>query len=211
MKQILAFGDSLTWGADPVTGGRHPFAYRWPTALSEALEDRVHVISEGLGGRTTCFDDHAAPNERNGVRALPMLLGSHYPLDLVIIMLGTNDLKPQLCGFANGAQGGIRRLVQLVHLYPWKTGIEVPKVLIVAPPACCQTADGRPPAQNRSIEESRKFATLYETVAKETGVAFFNAARVVEPSPVDGVHLDAENTEKLGKALAPVAEKLLFD
>jgi lysophospholipase L1-like esterase len=209
LKQILAFGDSLTWGADPATGERHPIEQRWPSSLEEELNGIALVIAEGLGGRTTCFDDHAAPNERNAVKALPMLLGSHYPLDLVIIMLGTNDLKPQLCGFANGSQGGMRRLIQQVQLYPWKTGVQVPKLLIVAPPSCRRTKDNRPPAQSRSVEESQKFAPLYAALATEFGTGYFDAGTVVEASVEDGVHLSAENTRKLGTALAKPVRDLL--
>lgn len=209
MKQILAFGDSLTWGADPATGERHPIEQRWPTALEKELNGIAHVIPEGLGGRTTCFDDHAAPNERNAVKALPMLLGSHYPLDLVIIMLGTNDLKPQLCGYANGAQGGMRRLIQQVQLYPWKTGVQVPKVLIVAPPSCRLTRDNQPPAQNRSIAESQKLSSLYAALASELGTGYFDAGTVAEASAEDGVHLSADTTRTLGVALANPVRELL--
>jgi len=209
LKQILAFGDSLTWGADPATGDRHPIEQRWPTSLEKELNGIAHVIPEGLGGRTTCFDDHAAPNERNAVKALPMLLGSHYPLDLVIIMLGTNDLKPQLCGYANGAQGGMRRLIQQVQLYPWKTGVQVPKVLIVAPPSCRLTRDNQPPAQNRSIAESQKFSSLYAALASELGTGYFDAGTVAEASAEDGVHLSADTTRTLGVALANPVRELL--
>ena len=209
MKQILAFGDSLTWGADPATGERHPIEQRWPTSLEKELNGIAHVIPEGLGGRTTCFDDHAAPNERNAVKALPMLLGSHYPLDLVIIMLGTNDLKPQLCGYANGAQGGMRRLIQQVQLYPWKTGVQVPNVLIVAPPSCRLTRDNQPPAQNRSIAESQKFSSLYAALASELGTGYFDAGTVAEASAEDGVHLSADTTRELGIALANPVRELL--
>ena len=91
-KQILAFGDSLTWGANPGGRGRHRFEDRWTSVVEENLIG-VRVIAEGLGGRTTSFDDYSAMADRNGVKVLPTLLGSHYPLDLVAIMLGTNDLK----------------------------------------------------------------------------------------------------------------------
>ncbi len=209
MKHILAFGDSLTWGADPATGERHPIEQRWPASLEKELNGAALIVAEGLGGRTTCFDDHAAPNERNGTRALPMLLGSHYPLDLVIIMLGTNDLKPQLCGLAQGAQGGMRRLIQQVQLYPWKAGVPAPKLLIVAPPSCRRTKGNRPPAQNRSIRESQKLAPLYAALAGECGIGYFDAGTVAEASVEDGVHLDADNTRKLGIALARPVRELL--
>ena len=93
-KTVLCYGDSLTWGYSAETVGRHAYEDRWPSVLQKALGDRVRVIPEGLNGRTTAFDDHLADCDRNGARILPTILQSHNPLDLVIIMLGTNDMKP---------------------------------------------------------------------------------------------------------------------
>ena len=88
MKTILCYGDSLTYGANPVMGGpRHAYEDRWPTALETALQGKVRCIAEGLGGRTTVHDDWYADADRNGARILPTLLSSHEPLDMVIIML----------------------------------------------------------------------------------------------------------------------------
>src|SRR3954462_438693 len=116
MKTILAYGDSLTYGANPVPNGpRHAFEDRWPSALERGLVGKARVVAEGLGGRTTASDDWYAAADRNGVRILPTLLESHSPLDLVIIMLGTNDLKPAICGTALEASFGMRRLVQLIR------------------------------------------------------------------------------------------------
>ncbi len=94
MKVVMAFGDSLTYGADAENNSRHAYEDRWPTVLEQGLGGQARVIAEGLGGRTTVFDDFAADADRNGARVLPTLLGSHSPLDAVVIMLGTNDLKP---------------------------------------------------------------------------------------------------------------------
>src|SRR5690606_15821318 len=113
MKTILAYGDSLTYGADPGGGARHAFEDRWPSALERRLDGKARVIAEGLGGRTTAYDDWTVGADRNGARILPTLLASHAPLDLVIIMLGTNDLKPFLGGSAAAAARGARRLVEL--------------------------------------------------------------------------------------------------
>ena len=88
MKTILCYGDSLTWGYDAETLGRHALEDRWPSVLQKALGEGVHVIAEGLNGRTTAYDDHLADCDRNGARILPTILQSHAPLDLVIIMLG---------------------------------------------------------------------------------------------------------------------------
>ncbi len=82
MKTILAFGDSLTWGSDPATGLRHPLEYRWPEVLQRELGGTARVIAEGLGGRTTFYDDHTGPACRNGAKALQVALASHMPLDL---------------------------------------------------------------------------------------------------------------------------------
>ena len=209
MKTVLAFGDSLTWGSDPASGARHPHDMLWPTVLEAGLGGRARVIHEGLGGRTTCYDDHSGPGDRNGARVLPMLLSTHMPLDLVVIMLGTNDLKPVLCGRAIGAQAGMKRLAQLVRIHPYdKPGFPVPKVLLVAPPPCCATADGGP-AAGRSIAESEAIAPAYRALATEIGTGFFDAGTVAETSPIDGVHLSAEATAAIGRALvAPVTEML---
>ncbi len=93
MKSILAFGDSLTWGFIAGTWKRHAFEDRWPNALAAGLVASARVIEEGMNGRTTVFPDPTVGEERNGAVALPMLLTTHQPLDLVIIMLGTNDIK----------------------------------------------------------------------------------------------------------------------
>jgi len=210
MKTILAFGDSLTWGADPVSGGRHRFEDRWPSVLEAGLDGSARVIAEGLGGRTTMFDDHGAAADRNGVRILPTLLGSHYPLDLVIILLGTNDLKPHVCGTALGAGAGVERLAEIARTYPYGRGAAAPQVLIVAPPLFGDTVGGDwQPEGGRGIAESRKLAPRYREAADYCGCAFFDAASVAVASPIDGIHLDAENTRAIGLALVPVVRRLL--
>ena len=131
------------------------------------------------------------------------------PLDLVVIMLGTNDLKPWLCGHALGAAAGMRRLAQIVRTFPYeKPGIGVPQVMLVAPPFCSETADGGP-AGGRSIAESKALAPQYKAVADEIGAAFFDAGTVAKVSPIDGVHLVASETEALGKALVEPVRALL--
>ncbi len=91
-KTVLCYGDSLTWGYNAETIGRHAFEDRWPSVLQKALGDQARIIPEGLNGRTTAFDDYLADCDRNGAKVLPTILQTHAPLDLVIIMLGTNDM-----------------------------------------------------------------------------------------------------------------------
>jgi lysophospholipase L1-like esterase len=207
MKAILAYGDSLTWGADPVTKDRHPFAARWPTVLETGLQGRARVMAEGLPGRTTCFDDHAAPNDRNGAATLPGTLATHAPLDLVIIMLGTNDLKPHLGRVAQGSASGMKRLIQIVRHYPYSNG-GIPQVLVIAPPPRVLTG-AKGDEQHDQIRESQATAALYRALAAAEGAGFFDAGTVAQASPADGAHLDAVQTTAIGHALTPLVAAIL--
>lgn len=201
MKTIMAFGDSLTWGTNPDGGGRHAFDDRWPSVLSSGLGTGYHLIPEGLGGRTTAFDDLTAAFERNGARALPMLLATHSPLDMVIIMLGANDLKAQISPSAYGALAGMTRLVEIVATFPYSWGMTAPRVMLVSPPHFCNRADGQGPQSGRSVAESKKLAAGYRQLAEQLECGFFDASTVATASDVDGVHLNAANTRAIGSAL----------
>lgn len=213
MKSILCYGDSLTYGANPIPGApRHEFADRWPGALEARLAGKVRVFPEGLGGRTTVFDDWMTGADRNGARILPTLLRSHGPLDMVIIMLGTNDLKPFLGRTALEASNGARRLIQIVRGFSVEERQAEPKIILMAPP---QISDTQHPEMlfhfggQAGIDQSRHFAKWYRQRAEEEGVAFFDAGTVAKPHPADGVHLDAASTRAIGEALAPLVTELL--
>lgn len=210
MKTILAFGDSLTFGAHAKTGLRHAYEDRWPTVLERGLGAAARVIPEGLGGRTTVFDDFSAAADRNGAKVLPTLLDTHKPLDLVIVFLGTNDLKTYLNGTAFGAAMGVKRLVEIVRQHPYGNHGPVPQVLMVAPPLTVETdhVDLHPMFAPRA-DEARLFDVYYSRIARELGCGYFNAASVAVASPIDGVHLDAENTRAIGEGLVPVVKSQL--
>lgn len=214
MKTILAYGDSITYGANPVMGGpRHAYADRWPSVLEAGLGGAARVVAEGLGGRTTSHDDWYANADRNGARILPTLLASHGPLDAVVIMLGTNDLKPFLGRTALEASFGVRRLIQVVRGHAAMDGSTPPGIVLVAPPHLCKTSVHPEMmdhfGQEAAIEQSKLFATYYRRRAEEFGTAFFDASTVAEPDPRDGVHLDAANTRAIGEGLVPVVKSLL--
>ena len=211
MKTILCYGDSLTWGYDAASAGRHAFADRWPSVLAEGLGADVTVIAEGLNGRTTAYDDHTTLPERNGVTMLPTILGTHEPLDLVIFLLGTNDLKINTGGGrAFEARIGMERLVEIVRTYPYLRGFSTPEILIVAPPHFCETED--PDFRqlfSHGIVASQALGTAYTLVAEEYGCGLFDASEVCETTPLDGVHLDALNTRRLGEALVEPVRAIL--
>ena len=211
MKTVLCYGDSLTWGYSADGPSRHAFGDRWPSVLAAALGDGVQVIAEGLNGRTTAYDDHLADCDRNGARTLPTVLHTHAPLDLVVIMLGANDMKPGIAGKAHLAMQGMRRLISLVQVNALRDGTsEPPAVLVVAPPPLCETADPEFAAMFAGgVEQSQMLASFYADLADEQGCGFFDAGSVATTTPLDGVHLDAENTRAIGRGLEPVVRLML--
>lgn len=211
MKTVLCYGDSLTWGLNAQTMHRHAHEDQWPTVLEQRLDSKARVINASLGGRTTMFDDHGVVPDRNGVRILPTVLGMHDPLDLVILMLGTNDIKTFINGSAIGAAQGMKRLVEIIKTFPYEGGTPAPKVLIVSPPAVDALGPSAAfPLLSPRTSEGASLASAYTLVAKSTGSAFFDAAPIASAKGGgDGVHLDAANTRAIGDALAPVVSVLL--
>lgn len=210
MKNILAFGDSLTWGYIAGTRDRHPLDVRWPNALAAGLGGKARVIEEGHNGRTTIFDDPTTFDDRNGAKALPMLLCSHQPLDLVIIMLGTNDIKYANRCRAFDASMGMTRLIEIVQKFSFIPQFKTPDILIMSPPSLVPTTDEWfNDLWGHAIAESKLFAQHYSRLAKEMGVHFFDAGSVAKADPTDGGHLDAENTKAIGTALVPVVKQIL--
>jgi lysophospholipase L1-like esterase len=209
MSSILAFGDSLTWGFQAGAWTRHPFEDRWPNALAAGLGRAARVIEEGLNGRTTAYDDPTDGAELNGAKALPMLLKSHQPLDLLIVMLGTNDLKFAARCRAFDARLGMARLIEIAQRFPYLDE-KPPQILIMSPPPLRETGDEFfIDIWGHAIAESKKFAHHYAILAKETGVHFFDAGSVAKADPTDGGHLDRANTRAIGEALVPVVRGIL--
>ena len=213
-KTVLAYGDSLTWGLNPVNRLRYAEPLRWQYVLEQELNGKIQVVEEALCGRTTCYDDNSTVDNRNGAAILPTVLASHQPLDLVIIMLGTNDLKPFIAGSAIAATFGIKRLIEIIRSYPFVAGQDqsetIPEILIVSPPHLVETYDPVGAEIFRNwLNESKKLSMFYSNLADQFECAFFDAALVASASPIDGVHLDENNTKAIGKELAPLVRTVL--
>jgi lysophospholipase L1-like esterase len=201
MKTLLCYGDSNTWGYDPVTQARLPRDARWTGVLRQAIGSDYLVLEEGLNGRTTVWDD-PIEGDKNGAKYLVPCLSTHRPLELVIILLGTNDLKLRfsLSAFdiANGA-GVLVDLVQRCDPDP-KYG-PPPKVLLLAPPPVSRLTEFAEMFAGAE-EKSRRFAMHYQRVAEERGCAFLDTATVIVSSDLDGIHFEAVEHRKLGQAVA---------
>lgn len=211
MKTILCFGDSNTWGYDPDSGTRLPYQQRWPTVMQGELREEFLVIPEGLNGRTTVFDDPFVPG-RNGAAALPMLLDTHAPLDLVVIMLGTNDVKRYFSVSPAQIARGMERLVSLVAVSDAGVNETAPTVLVVAPvPLAPMNGDMLPhfAPEEEAIRASRELAQSYKRMTAELGCSFFDGATAGVAIGSDGVHLDRSGQRALGVAIAREAAALL--
>jgi lysophospholipase L1-like esterase len=207
MKRILCFGDSNTWGHDPVTQDRFDAETRWPRVLGQALGRDYEVIEEGLGGRTTVWDD-PIEGYKNGREYLIPCLESHRPLDLVIILLGTNDLKKRFSLSAYDIAQGVGVLVRVAQVSQSGRGGMGPPVLLLAPPPTAALT-GYAEMFEGAEEKSQKFAAHYERVAKELGCAYLDTGGVIVSSPLDGIHFEGGEHRKLGKVVAEKVKELL--
>ncbi len=207
MKVILCFGDSNTWGHDPMTGERFDRDTRWPGVLRNELGGDYWVIEEGCNGRTTVWDD---PIEgfKNGKDYLPPCLVSHKPIDLVTIMLGTNDMKKRFSLSAFDIAEGAGVLVDLVHKSDCGPGGRAPQVLLMAPPPIAQLTDYAEMFEGAEAK-SVKLSAHYRRVAEERGCHLLDAGQVIVSSPLDGIHFEAGEHAKLGQAVAVRIRELL--
>jgi len=209
MFTIVCYGDSNTHGVHPVTRERFGRDVRWPGVLAAAVADIALVIEEGLNGRTTLWEDPFMDG-RNGQPYLLPCLRSHEPVDLVILMLGTNDLKTIFGRRAHEIALGAGTLAEMALGSGAGPGGAAPEVLLVAPPRLGELTDrselwGFGDARLNSEALPR----LYRNVAELKGVPFLDAAAIVEADPADGVHLGEDAHAVLAQAIAIEARRLL--
>jgi len=199
MPTILCYGDSNTWGAVPNKSRRYNNKERWPALLSGLLDDDFEVIEAGQPGRTTVHDD-PFEGEKNGLKYLRPCLESHLP-DVVVVMLGTNDLKSRFSLTAYDIGLGVTKLVNDILLFNHMAKLRAPKVLLVAPPPILEVgylAD----MFAGGAEKSQQLADIYQACAVQLNCAYFDAGTVVEPCRKEGVHWKVEQHRKLAKVLS---------
>lgn len=211
MKQILVYGDSLSWGIVPGARRRLPFAQRWPGVLEgELLRDglSIRVIEDCLNGRRTVWDDPFKPG-RNGLDGIEQRIEVNSPLALVLLMLGTNDFQSVHQHNASHSAQGIASLVRAIRRAPIEPDIAVPSILIIAPPPAATAAGTMAEKFVGAREKSAGVSSAYAAIAAEMSCSFFDAGRVISVSNVDGVHLDADQHGLLGRHLVDPVRRLL--
>ena len=206
-KTILCYGDSNTWGWNPVTQSRYARPERWPGVLRQALGDGYLVIEEGLNGRTTVWDD-PIEGYKNGKEYLIPCLETHKPIDLVIVMLGINDLKMRFGVPACDVAAGAGVLVDIVTKSETGPGDGAPKVLLIAPPPIAKLSDFAEMFEGGAAK-SKMLSRHFRHVAEERGCALLEASEIIVSSVVDGIHLDLSEHRKLGEAVAARVRKMI--
>ncbi len=204
-KNILCYGDSNTWGYIPASEGkRYPVEVRWPGILAQALGVGYRVIDEGLCGRTTVFDDPFAPGvERNGLKIVGTILDSHKPLDLVVIMLGTNDLKTHFAAIASDIAKGAELIAKAAARPEFgPDGKLAPEVLIVVPPSIWEVPANFGPVFKGGREKSTDLVETFAIMSKRSGFPLLFAEDLIHSDTRDGIHLSAESHGILGERVA---------
>lgn len=208
-RRILCFGDSNTWGYDPLSKTRFDRGIRWPGVLASELGDGFEIVEEGLCGRTTVWDDPVeGGSSKNGLSYLIPCLESHRPLDLVIVLLGTNDLKRRFNVSAYDIANSAGVLVRAIQTS--QTGIDdqPPPVLLLAPPPTVALTEYAETMEGAG-DKSRLFGAHYQRVADERGCAFLDTGLHIVSSPVDGIHFDAPQQHELGRVVALRVRQLM--
>lgn len=205
-KTILCYGDSNTWGYDPATKERFPEDVRWVGRLRRRLGEGFEIISEGLNGRTTVWDD-PIEEYRNGKTYLRPCLESHRPIDLVVLMLGTNDLKKRFSVSAFDIGRSVGLLLDIIHKSGTGPKAGAPKILLISPPPVGRLTEFAEMFEGAPAK-SKLLAKHYSEQAKLYDCEFLDAGRVIRSSDIDGIHLEAEEHTKLAEAIAEIVRKL---
>ena len=218
MKTILCYGDSNTHGTKPVDISfldspfnpqdyRFPIEKRWTGILQKEMGSDYDVIEEGLNGRTTVLDDPIEGIDRNGLTYLPACLESHSPIDLVILMLGTNDLKSRFSLTAEEITMGAAVLIRTIQSSGSGPGMGAPHILLLCPPPLGKLTKLAGLFTN-GVGESEKLAGNYKRIAKLYGCSFMDVGSIIQASDEDGLHYNEGSIAKLGYAIVAEVKKI---
>lgn len=210
-KEILCFGDSNTWGWRPENRGGAPARFdretRWTALVQRALGEEYHIDEEGLNGRTTVFEDPTSP-ERCGIRYIEMLMYTHAP-DLVVLMLGTNDMKEHLHTTNHAIARGVQMIASRI-LTLGQAGGKTPKVLVVSPIRIAEGVGARHPSfPPEAVQRSETLADEIRAEVAALPVRFIDGKTVAEPSEEDRLHLDARGHAQFAARLEKEIREML--
>ena len=210
MNNILCYGDSNTYGYIPLTGGRYDENTRWTGRLQKLLGAEYKVIEEGCNGRTTVFDD-PYDGWTKGTDYICPCIKSHKPVDIVILMLGSNDLKEFFHNTSDKIAQGAGTIADMIFSYCREVQEYPPTIILVSPPQIGENiarSNFYGTFTESAIARSREFPAAYKRIADEKGCIFFDAAQWIQPSKEDSLHLTPEGHAILAGKFAELIFKL---
>lgn len=206
MKTILCFGDSNTYGYTPGTGERFDIHTRWPRKLGQLLGDSYDIVEEGMCNRTTVFSSELDPYCSALDYIIPCLI-SHSPIDLLIIMLGTNDTKDRYNVSAAEIGMGLETLLSKIFGF-YQARAEKIRILLVAPVPLGDVSQAVT-FSNTSRDKSLHLSEIYSKLALTYGCSFYDAGSIIHNLGCDGIHLTAIAHSKLAAGLFPIIKRML--
>ena len=211
MKQILVYGDSMSWGIIPGTRKRLTFEKRWPGIMEEELKacgKSYRILENCLNGRRSVWADPHKEG-RDGSVGLAQVVEMHSPLTLVIIMLGCNDFQRAHQNNAWLSAQGIARLISIIRQAPIEPEMVSPDILVVAEPAIVQPNGDMAEKFRDAEKKSLGMIEAYHAMAQEQGVHFMDANELISCSTIDGIHLEESEHSILGKSMAARVQEIL--
>lgn len=207
-KSVLCYGDSITWGYNPANQKRMLTNERWTGVLAEGLGKEYHVIEEGLNGRTTVLDDPTNGGYKNGLKYLIPCLNSHKPIDLCILLLGTNDMKKRFSLSAMEISRGIKLLVEAIKKSETGHDGNEPEILLLTPPYVNQSTRFSEEFKD-AYEKAKELPDYYAQIAEEFNCEFMDTSKFIKVSELDGVHPDVAEHLKLGNAVVGKVKEII--
>ena len=211
MPILITFGDSNTHGTPPIVQrgevNRYGVGVRWPTICHAALGSEWELVEEGLPGRTAQFNDPVMGDFMNGRVGLRIALQSHGPLDVLTIMLGTNDVKARFAAPGYSILAGVAGLVDVAQSLEMQQRHGGFKILLICPPPVEEVG----PIMGEfygAAARSRELPPLYQDFARARGIGFLDAGKFIKVSAIDGIHYDAPEHKTLGLAVAEAIRTL---
>ncbi|HRO64913.1 MAG TPA: GDSL-type esterase/lipase family protein [Candidatus Dojkabacteria bacterium] len=211
-KRILCYGDSYTWGYIPSSNHeRYPANVRLTGVLQELLGANFEIIEEGLNSRTLISDDSRPGKEgRNGSTYIIPCLDTHDPIDLVILLLGTNELKDEYNSKENEIEDLVEsHYVKVIINRKSQFSDKKPKLLLISPPKIDLTKDYALKRYSKSKELNNKIPAIYERIATKYNCLFLDTSKVVKVGS-DGIHMDLLNHRKLAEMMAEIVNTHMF-
>jgi len=204
MKNILCFGDSNTWGYDPSTQTRFSKDIRWTGVLQQLLGSKYNIIEEGLNGRTTNVNekkDHGLGYFRpfrSAMDLLSVLIETNSPLDLIVVMLGTNDLKTNFNQSSEMIAKNMRLVCESIINNDY---FQSKSIILVSPTHINEESPNLLDSFIGTTQASQSFSNSYRKISDDLNLYFIDASESVKTNKIDGLHWDSKQHSDFANSL----------